>query len=209
MVDYSKVFHAFTVRFNRRANILYSKVNISLPFDPSRDGGSAPELLEFDAIWDTGASMSTITKSNAQKLGLKPSGKTNVKNTSQEELRDTYLVNVYLPNKVVLPYVTVVECESLVGNFGFLVGMDIIGSGDFSVTSLNDKTVMSYRIPSVAEVDYVEEAELIKRQREIYGRVEEEARKRKANLNNEFLKRRKMKQKARRRKRGHQLRRGR
>ena len=35
-----------------------------------------------------------------------------------------------------------------------LIGMDIIGSGDFAVTNSENKTVMTYRIPSVSRIDF-------------------------------------------------------
>ena len=39
-----------------------------------------------------------------------------------------------------------------------LVGMDVICNGDFSITNLNGRTWMSFRIPSCAAIDYVAEA---------------------------------------------------
>lgn len=37
--------------------------------------------------------------------------------------------------------------------------MDIIGIGDFSITNFNQKTCMSFRIPSLHEIDYVNNGE--------------------------------------------------
>ena len=39
-----------------------------------------------------------------------------------------------------------------------LIGMDIIRHGDFSITNTNSATTFSFRIPSVAEIDYVQES---------------------------------------------------
>ncbi len=36
-----------------------------------------------------------------------------------------------------------------------LIGMDIIGAGDFAVTNLNGKTTFSYRYPSMERIDFV------------------------------------------------------
>ena len=188
MGRYDKDFSAFTIRFSGLKNVLYTKVDLSLPYNPNTDNSSSPTPIECNAIWDTGASMSTITKAAAQRLGLKPSGKAQVRNTSEQQTKDTYLINVYLPNKVALSYVTVVECESLVGNFDFLVGMDIIANGDFSVTNAEGKTVMSYRIPSIEEIDYVKEAEIVKQNRKIFGKIEKGKEKRIANTSSEKMK---------------------
>ena len=51
-----------------------------------------------------------------------------------------------------------VMSEELTGGFEVLIGMDIIGAGDFAVTNSNGKTVMSYRYPSIERIDFVEMA---------------------------------------------------
>ena len=38
-----------------------------------------------------------------------------------------------------------------------LIGMDIITQGDFIITNQSNKTVMSFRIPSLTTIDYVVE----------------------------------------------------
>ena len=40
-----------------------------------------------------------------------------------------------------------------------LIGMDIIGLGDFAVTNADGKTTFSFRVPSVEEIDFVPDAE--------------------------------------------------
>ncbi|OGY26442.1 MAG: hypothetical protein A2Z24_00305 [Candidatus Woykebacteria bacterium RBG_16_44_10] len=154
-----KDFRAFTVKANAKVNVLTTEIQLSLPYNPQADQGPAPALHNCKAIWDTGASMSSITEAMVNKLALKPTGRTEVTNTSGTETKNTYLLNVYLPNKVALSYLKVVECKNIVGDFEFLVGMDIIGAGDFAVTNVDGKTTMSYRVPSIETIDYVEQAE--------------------------------------------------
>jgi hypothetical protein len=38
-----------------------------------------------------------------------------------------------------------------------LLGMDIITSGDFSITNVGGRTVFSFRVPSITAVDFVKE----------------------------------------------------
>jgi preprotein translocase subunit SecA len=38
-----------------------------------------------------------------------------------------------------------------------LIGMDIITKGDFSISHFEGKTCFSFRVPSVQEMDFVEE----------------------------------------------------
>ena len=40
-----------------------------------------------------------------------------------------------------------------------LVGMDIIGMGDFAVTNANGRTTLSFHIPSIKEIDFIPGAE--------------------------------------------------
>ncbi len=45
----------------------------------------------------------------------------------------------------------------------FLIGMDIITLGDFSVTNLNEKTTFSFRYPSCETINYVKQAKELQR----------------------------------------------
>ena len=53
--------------------------------------------------------------------------------------------------------VVVTECEELSSNkdIGMLIGMDIITTGDFSITNYNEHTTMSFRTPSIQTIDFV------------------------------------------------------
>jgi hypothetical protein len=53
--------------------------------------------------------------------------------------------------------VVVSECDDVAGNFGAIIGMDIICRGDFAITNCGGQTWMSYRYPSIRSIDYVEE----------------------------------------------------
>ena len=117
-------------------------------------------MESFQAIWDTGATNSVITQAVVDKCMLAPTGITRAYGVQGGHDTETYLVNIYLPNKVVFPAVRVTK-----GAFpgaDVLIGMDIIASGDFSVTNQGGKTIFSYRHPSIKHIDYVKEANAIK-----------------------------------------------
>ena len=116
------------------------------------------------AIWDTGASNSGITELFAQKLKLTPTGKKRVNGLGGTIEKNTYLIDIILPNSVRFPNLVVTEIDNPIdemGNkvdmFGILIGMDIICTGDLTITNYQGKTVMSFRHPSQLTVDYVEE----------------------------------------------------
>jgi uncharacterized protein YchJ len=105
------------------------------------------------ALWDTGASHSVITKSTATALGLIPTAMTRLTHAGGVSDVNSYLVNLYLPNSVMIHTVRVSEIEDK--DFGVLVGMDIITFGDFAITNVNNNTKVSFRYPSLEEIDYV------------------------------------------------------
>lgn len=143
-------------QYNGRVNVLVTDVKVSEAYDP-KSGAPEPALVDFRAIWDTGASASVINAKVVAALKLQPIDKQRVRTANGERLADVYLVNIYLPNRVAAPAVRVTEAD-IVGNEDVLIGMDIIGVGDFAVTHADGKTCMSFRIPSLKRIDYVAEA---------------------------------------------------
>lgn len=144
--------HALTIQSKvGLLNVIYSPIKIcikGLPFHT------------FNGIWDTGATNTVITQEVVDKLGLKPIGITRV-NTASEQNKETtqYIVDIYLKDDLCIENV-VVTLGKLGGNFHCLIGMDIITIGDFSLTNMDGKTTMSFRVPSCHEVDYVKNMNL-------------------------------------------------
>ena len=113
----------------------------------------APTLDQV-ALWDTGATNSVITNQVATQLGLKPIGKTDVHHGGGKSVEDVYLVNIHLPNKVIMGGIRVTGSPNMSGRFGVIIGMDIISEGDLAVSHHNGKTLVSFRIPSVGPIDF-------------------------------------------------------
>ena len=65
------------------------------------------------------------------------------------------MVNIVLPNNVVMQSVKV--SEGVIEGYDVLIGMDIIGVGDFAVTHKNGGTVFSFQVPSTHEYDFVKQ----------------------------------------------------
>jgi len=145
-----------TRKFSGRAHVLDSECQVSAAFDPVN--GDTPEpFKQFMAIWDTGATGSVITENAAKALNLSPSGMTVVHGVNGEHQAPTYLVNIGLPPDVMFSGLRVTQ-GILGGYYDVLIGMDIIGAGDFAVSFCDQKTVMSFRIPpGKVATDYVAE----------------------------------------------------
>ena len=70
---------------------------------------------------------------------------------------EIYLVNIRLPNQVGFLQWRVTK-QDLPSKTDVLIGMDVIGVGDFAVTHKDGKTVFSFRCPSIARIDFVEKS---------------------------------------------------
>jgi hypothetical protein len=145
--------HNFTIAYNGRVNVLVTDIKVSLPVLPNINPASLP-VYSSKAIWDTGASGSVITKKATESLKLLPISKMQVHGVNGSTIQNVYLVSITLPNNVTIGLVRVTECDSLNGPFDVLIGMDIIGLGDFAVSNSNNQTVMSFRIPSISKIDF-------------------------------------------------------
>ena len=145
---------AFTQCYDHLAMRLLTKCGVGKPFIPFE--GSKPELpIDCLALWDTGATISAITKELANKLGLMPFSRTNVSHAGGTSAANLYKVNVYLPNRVAFHSITVME--AVLNKCDALIGMDIISKGDFVITNRNNKTVFSFQIPPTHEYDFVKQ----------------------------------------------------
>jgi hypothetical protein len=158
----SLVFHACSIKHNGIADRIVTPVKLCQAFDPKHPPDPPHPLHDTNALWDTGATKSVITDATVAALNLVPVGTTMVNHAGGSSPSNTYLVNFLLPNKVGIAGVMVSQCSDIAGHFGAIIGMDIICRGDFSITNVGNETCMSFRIPSIKTVDYVEEANRLK-----------------------------------------------
>ena len=145
---------AFTMKFSNRAPTLETNVEISEPYDPIL-GGPLPKIIEFKAVWDTGASRTAITQKVIDTLGIQQIDEVDNYTANGMRTAGVYLVNVYLPNKVAFSGIRVIDGD--IYGTDALIGMDIIGQGDFAVTHRFEKTWMTFQIPSTHNIDFVDE----------------------------------------------------
>jgi hypothetical protein len=148
---------SFTTRAPQRALVLQNEIHVTEVYDPG-SGNPAPLQRSYVGIWDTGATGTVINRKIVDDLGLKPSGMSTVRavgsgDVAHEYQANSYLVNLYLPNTVALVGIRAVE--GTIAGADILVGMDVIGLGDFAVTHHEGKTTWSFRFPSCDEIDFV------------------------------------------------------
>ena len=141
--------HCFTVNADRRLHALTTNAKVNSSINPD-------ESISYkaNAIWDTGATASVITQQIVETCGLKPVGMTRTLTANGERDCQVYLINVTLPNNVIFNNLRV-TCGDLCANGpDMLIGMDIIGHGDFAVTGHGGKTTFSFRLPSMDRIDF-------------------------------------------------------
>lgn len=145
---------AFTVRHGDVLDRLITPCGICPAFDPTC-GLPHPEIVKFNALWDTGATNSAISPKVVAALGIRPYTMTKVFHAQGESMTGVYLVNIFLPNNVAFQSLRV--SEGILNGCDVLIGMDIISHGDFSITHKNKGTVFSFQIPSTHEYDFVKQ----------------------------------------------------
>ena len=146
--------NAFSRSYNKGiSRILISDVYVSEVYHTT----NRPQNLiikKYTALWDTGATNTVITKKVMMECKLWSTGMTKVIHAGGETITNSYLVNLYLPNKLEVRGVRV--SEGILGEkVDVLIGMDIISKGDFAVTNYNGTTVFTFRYPSVECIDFV------------------------------------------------------
>jgi hypothetical protein len=144
---------AFTCRYQGRSLTLTSAVEVFPAHGPT---DPLPQGKTYQALYDTGATNSSISPKVVADLQLAEIGATKVHVGGGTLTTTSHLVNIALPNKVMCAMFRVAQV-ALHGGIDVLIGMDIIGSGDFSVTNHNGNTTFSFCCPSRREIDFVTE----------------------------------------------------
>lgn len=149
---------SFTSSFNGISRVLLSPVWVASAFNPLTVPNATPEKLgakNYMAIWDTGATSCVVNEKVINECNLKPISVTKVNTADGEHDAFVYLISLFLPNRFILPQLVAVSGRLKGGDM--LIGMDVINRGDFAVTNVGRKTIMTFRLPSCECIDFVEE----------------------------------------------------
>jgi len=137
---------AFTTTNQGIENVLVSDIVVVESIDPTKPKENAK------AVWDTGAMCSVISKDLANKLNLQPFSVKLIGTPSGTMNAEMYVVNLILPNKIEVERVQILGAYP--SGSDMLIGMDVIGLGDFAVTNYLNQTSFSFRIPSRERIDF-------------------------------------------------------
>lgn len=126
-------------------SIEYPNLRGSLVTDIEVFSGNKQIKKKYIAIWDTGATHSVITQRVYDELALFEIDTIPVSGVNSHKIVPVALVNIVLPNKLMVLDHRVTVCE--LSGIDLLIGMDIIALGDFSISNYEGKTVFSFAIP--------------------------------------------------------------
>jgi len=118
-------------------------------------------LFEIEAIWDTGAMSTCIKPALWKRLKLRPleSGRTKFAGIGGIVESDVSFVALLLTSKLIIECCPVYVAD-FPGDADILIGMDIIGMGDFAVCNTNDITSFSFVVPPFPDrINFAEKAE--------------------------------------------------
>lgn len=85
-------------------------------------------------------------------MQLKPRSEGEIVGIGGDHTPKTYMIHLGLPSGDLVQDVEV-YCSDI-DDYDVLIGMDIIGLADFSLTNGDGKTIFAYRIPSEGNTDF-------------------------------------------------------
>lgn len=153
----NKKISAFTYKAQNRMNVLLSDVKVSA----TQELKTNANIVDFKAIWDTGATNTAISERVVKQCNLMPISKATVNTASGQKIVNVYLIDLYLPNNVVIRKVRATEFTAVEGS-DLLIGMDVISMGDLAISNYMGKTCFSFRVPSIVCTDYVQQINLMR-----------------------------------------------
>jgi predicted aspartyl protease len=144
MTNYRSFKIESIVGHNFRA--LTSSCGVSVAYNPSASAQPRPVTKNFVALWDTGATNTVISQKVVDQLKLVATSKTKAFHVNGESIVDVYYVNIMLPNEMGFNFLKVTK--GILSGIDILIGMDIIGVGEFSISHVDGKSVFEFKLPA-------------------------------------------------------------
>lgn len=141
----------FTKKFDSIVDSVISSCTIYPGVDFSKGEKITKTFKTDNAVWDTGANETMITKKIVKELGLKPFDQVQVSGFHGIETTNVYLIHIGLPTGDAVVDIEAMECQG--EDYDVIIGMDVISQGDFAFTNANDESVFSFRLPAKEHIE--------------------------------------------------------
>ena len=130
--------HTFTIEYISKQTDIATTCKV---FNSLESGGVS---YNGNAVWDTGATSTVIHTRVSKFLNLVPTGRAVAYGVNSLTEVNEYVIDIKLHDEIFFKNLQVIEAN-LAGNADVLVGMDIIGQGDFAICNAK---VFSFALPS-------------------------------------------------------------
>ena len=152
-----------------KATTILNRILVPCVIDKVNAGVSAnPQVM---ALWDTGACKTCISETLAQQLGLMVEDQMDLTMADRSvHTSNVYSVQITM-GEFTLPYIRVCDLPMANSGHDVIIGMDFMSQGDLSITNYKGKTILTFREPSLSNVDYVEELRLLIKKHESWKKV--------------------------------------
>jgi predicted aspartyl protease len=148
-------YTAFTYRVpgdHRHAIVIDIQIGVPVPVHGYPK--DARIFSKAQALIDTGATRSSISRNFAGAAQLASFRRALVRTAQGEFFSPVYRVDVVFPNSLTIKNVDVTEYSTKL-DFDFIIGMDILRTGDMCISNADNVTVFSFRSPPYCEhTDY-------------------------------------------------------
>jgi predicted aspartyl protease len=153
---------AFTIEYEGLTNEISTPVRLEPIY--TTDKSLIGTQTEIDALWDTGAAMTCVKPSLRDRLNLRQSELVEpiiMSGIGGDVEADGTLVSIWLA-----PNLGIELCPVYIADFPgdeeLLIGMDIIGMGDFAVCNADGKTSFSFAVPPFPDrINFADKAEAL------------------------------------------------
>jgi len=156
-------YRAFFTIYKGITNELITQVGIHPLYTTDTAFYDVP--VEVRALWDTGAVITCIKPTLWERLKLRSleSERTEFAGIGGKVTADATLINLFLSSKFRIEFCPVFGIN-FPGDADILIGMDIIGMGDFAVCNTDKKTSFSFAMPPFPDrINFADKAETANR----------------------------------------------
>lgn len=116
--------------------------------------GLGGEPRSYIAVWDTGSTDTVVTRRVAEELSLEDLGEEEFTCVAGVGRFQTHIASLEFKGGMRIDSITVGEFVSCGHGYDVIIGMDVIGMGEFAVSSLNGLTTFSFRLPAKEHADF-------------------------------------------------------
>ena len=135
--------------YGQRQDAIITDCYVVMPEGVTDTEGNRRFCKIENAAWDTGATNTIISPEIVKVLGLVPSGKCAVSAYGGVLEANTYTIDLCFENGYKNANLQVMSGDDDNDfDYDVLIGMDVITKGDFCISTVNDQTVFSFRMPA-------------------------------------------------------------